>query len=87
MPILLIDLELHEVEELAQTFSNHEIDAVITTNTTMSREGVEDFPNGEEAGGLSGRPVFEKSTEIVRQFKQALPENLPIDLQHGFHKL
>ncbi len=72
------DLELHEVEELAQTFSNHEIDAVITTNTTMSREGVEDFPNGEEAGGLSGRPVFEKSTEIVRQFKQALPENLPI---------
>lgn len=72
------DLELHEVEELAQTFSNHEIDAVITTNTTMSREGVEGLPNGEEAGGLSGRPVFEKSTEIVRQFKQALPENLPI---------
>lgn len=72
------DLELHEVEELAHTFSNHEIDAVITTNTTMSREGVEGLPNGEEAGGLSGRPVFEKSTEIVRQFKQALPENLPI---------
>jgi dihydroorotate dehydrogenase len=72
------DLEPHEVEELAQAFSQHEIDAVITTNTTMSREGVENLPFGDEAGGLSGRPVFEKSTEIVRQFKQALPENLPI---------
>jgi len=72
------DLEPHEVEELAQTFGNNEIDAVITTNTTMSRVGVEILPNGEEAGGLSGRPVFEKSTEIVRQFKHALPENLPI---------
>jgi len=72
------DLELHEVEELAHAFSQHEIDAVITTNTTMSRHGVENLPFGDEAGGLSGRPVFDKSTEIVRQFKQALPENLPI---------
>lgn len=72
------DLAAHEVEELAQAFAQHEIDAVIATNTTMSRLGVEGLPNGDEAGGLSGRPVFEKSTEVVRQFKQALPENLPI---------
>jgi dihydroorotate dehydrogenase len=72
------DLDPQEVEQLAQTFGQHEIDGVITTNTTMSREGVEILPFGEEAGGLSGRPVFEKSTDIVRQFKQSLPENLPI---------
>jgi dihydroorotate dehydrogenase len=72
------DLEHNEVEELAHTFIQHEIDAIIATNTTMSRDGVADLPFGDEAGGLSGRPVFDKSTDIVRQFKQLLPENLPI---------
>jgi len=72
------DLTSEEVVELAQSFAQYEIDAVITTNTTMSREGVEELQYGDEAGGLSGRPVFEKSTEIVRQFRKALPEHLPI---------
>jgi len=72
------DLLEEEVAELANAFAQFEIDAVITTNTTMSREGVEQYPLSQEAGGLSGQPVFDKSTEIVRQFKQALPENLPI---------
>jgi len=72
------DLSPDEVEELAQAFTQFKIDAVIATNTTLSRNGVENLTFGDEAGGLSGRPVFEKSTEIVRQFRQALPENLPI---------
>lgn len=72
------DLSPEEVEELALAFTKHNIDAVIATNTTMSRDGVEDLQFGDEAGGLSGRPVFESSTEIVRKFKQLLPEDLPI---------
>jgi len=72
------DLDSNEVEELAQAFTKFEIDAIIISNTTMSREGVESLPFGDEAGGLSGRPVFDKSTEIVRQFRQLLPKNLPI---------
>lgn len=72
------DLEGDEVEQLAQSFAQYEIDAVIATNTTMSRDGVTGVKNGDEAGGLSGRPVFAKSTEIVSQFKQKLPESLPI---------
>jgi len=72
------DLETNEVEELAQAFTNFKIDGIIVSNTTMSRDGVNGLPFSDEAGGLSGRPVFEKSTEIVRQFKQLLPENLPI---------
>jgi dihydroorotate dehydrogenase len=72
------DLSEEEVEQLAQAFSTHHIDAVIATNTTMSREDVEGLPNADEAGGLSGAPVFEKSTEIVRQFRAQLPEDLPI---------
>jgi dihydroorotate dehydrogenase len=72
------DLEEHEVEALANAFANHKIDAVIATNTTMSREGVEGLDNGDEAGGLSGSPVFEKSTEIVRSFRAKLPDTIPI---------
>ena len=72
------DLELAEVQELAETFAEFEIDGVIATNTTMAREKVAGLPHAEEAGGLSGQPVFEQSTEVVRQFKQALPEQMPI---------
>ena len=72
------DLDVGEVEELAQAFNQFEIDGVIATNTTMSRDGVEGMLHGDEAGGLSGQPVFEKSTEIVSQFRESLTENLPI---------
>lgn len=72
------DLSDEEVKQLAAAFAKHQVDAVIATNTTMSREEVEGLPNADEAGGLSGAPVFEKSTDIVRQFRAALPEDLPI---------
>jgi dihydroorotate dehydrogenase len=72
------DLNADEVKQLARAFEQFEIDAVIATNTTMSREGVMGLPFSGEMGGLSGSPVFEKSTEIVRQFRQELPQNLPI---------
>lgn len=72
------DLSSEEVSELAQAFGKHQIDAVIATNTTMSRDEVSGLNNADEAGGLSGAPVFEKSTEVVRQFRAALPQDLPI---------
>ena len=72
------DLNSDEVKQLAQAFEQFEIDAVIATNTTMSREGVTGLPFSEEMGGLSGRPIFDKSTEIVRQFRHELPQDLPI---------
>jgi dihydroorotate dehydrogenase len=72
------DLDIDEVKQLADAFAHFEIDAVIATNTTMSRDGVMGLANSDEAGGLSGRPVFDKSTEIIKQFRQVLPQNLPI---------
>jgi len=56
----------------------HRIDGVIATNTTLSREGVEHLPQHSEAGGLSGAPVREKSTAVVRQLAAALQGALPI---------
>lgn len=72
------DLTKDEVSQLAQAFNKHKIDAVIATNTTMDRETVAGLQNADEAGGLSGAPVFEKSTEIVRLFREALDDDLPI---------
>lgn len=72
------DLTDDEVHQLADAFSQYEIDGIIATNTTMSRDGVEGLNHADEAGGLSGRPVFEQSTKVVQQFRQALPTNIPI---------
>jgi dihydroorotate dehydrogenase len=72
------DLTTEEVQQLAEAFAQFEIDGIIATNTTMSREGVEGLDHTDEAGGLSGQPVFEQSTKVVQQFRQALPEKTPI---------
>ncbi len=72
------DLSPEEVQALAEAFASFEIDAVIATNTTMARDKVAELKHAEEAGGLSGRPVFAQSTEIVRQFRTALPDVMPI---------
>ncbi|EMR12419.1 dihydroorotate dehydrogenase [Methylophaga lonarensis MPL] len=72
------DLSEQEVQQLASAFTQHEMDAVIATNTTMSREAVAGMLHADEAGGLSGAPLTTASTEIVRQFRQALPMDMPI---------
>jgi dihydroorotate dehydrogenase len=54
------------------------MDAVIATNTTLSREGVEKLAHADEAGGLSGAPVREKSTHTVRVLAGALGGTMPI---------
>ncbi len=77
------DLELEEVIALTQAFADYEIDAVIATNTTMVRQDLQALRYGDEAGGLSGYPLFKQSTEIVRQFRQALPKHIPIIASGG----
>ena len=42
------------------------------------RQAVDGHPLAKEAGGLSGRPVFSPSTEVLRQLNKALKGNLPI---------
>ncbi len=72
------DLDAAQVLGIADALRRHRIDAVIATNTTLEREGVANLPHGDEAGGLSGLPVFEKSTAIVRAFVAALAGELPV---------
>ena len=72
------DMDENEVEMVAQTLIETNIDGVIATNTTLSREGVEGLKHGNEAGGLSGAPVEELSTETVERLVKALDGKLPV---------
>jgi dihydroorotate dehydrogenase len=72
------DLELAQVNEIADLLMAHKIDAVIATNTTLSREAVQGLPNAAETGGLSGAPVRDKSTVVIQQLSQRLQGALPI---------
>ena len=72
------DLDDAQIVNIADALRRHRIDAVIATNTTLGREGVEHLKHGNEAGGLSGAPVFEKSSAVVAALSKALAGELPI---------
>ena len=72
------DLDAGQITNIADALRRHRIDGVIATNTTLAREGVETSPLATETGGLSGGPLFEKSTAVVRGLAQALAKELPI---------
>jgi len=72
------DLNEEEVQSIAQSLIDNNIDGVIATNTTLSREGVEGLEHGSEQGGLSGQPVKEKSTTVIKLLAKALAGKLPI---------
>ena len=72
------DMEAGQVAQIARLLVQHHIDGVIATNTTLSREGVENLPHGTETGGLSGAPVRDKSTAVIRQLAAELQGAVPI---------
>ena len=72
------DLEAEDVQFISKQLIEFKIDGLIVTNTTLSREGVEGLPFAEEAGGLSGAPVFEKSTACLAAFSKALNGEIPL---------
>ncbi|MCU4481476.1 quinone-dependent dihydroorotate dehydrogenase [Acinetobacter ursingii] len=72
------DLTEEDIEFIANQLLQFKIDGLIVTNTTLSRVGVESLPYGNESGGLSGAPVFEKSTECLRQFAKRLNGQIPL---------
>jgi dihydroorotate dehydrogenase len=72
------DLTDKDLTRIADALVAHGMDAVIATNTTVAREPVAGLPNGQQAGGLSGRPLFARSTQVVRTLAQHLQGALPI---------
>lgn len=72
------DLETEDIAFIAKQLLQYKIDGLIVTNTTLSREGVEGLEHAEEAGGLSGAPVFEKSTACLAAFAEELKGQIPL---------
>ena len=72
------DLNAEEIGRMAASFARHGVDAVIATNTTTSRDGVEGLANGEQAGGLSGAPLKVRSTAVLRELARSLSHRIPI---------
>ena len=72
------DMSDEETAQVAAALIESGMDAVIATNTTLGREGVTGLNHGDEAGGLSGAPVRDKSTHIVKVLASELGGRLPI---------
>ena len=72
------DLADADLPAVGQALCRHGMDAVIATNTTFSRVGVESLPHASETGGLSGAPLMSRSTEVVRRLAEVLEGRLPI---------
>lgn len=72
------DVTDDELKGIAESLLKAKIDAVIATNTTISRDAVYDMPHAYETGGLSGKPLFTKSTEVIRKLKAIVGDKMPI---------
>lgn len=70
------DLELETMPAIAKVITQHGLDAVITTNTTTTREGVKGMKHAQEEGGLSGAPLKTRSNEILTAFRSLLPTHI-----------
>lgn len=72
------DLDTEQIKIIAAKLLQHEIDAVIATNTSLTRIGVEGLRYADEAGGLSGAPILELSNTVIRGLKAEVGDALPI---------
>ncbi|HEX7341804.1 MAG TPA: dihydroorotate dehydrogenase (quinone), partial [Rhodanobacteraceae bacterium] len=66
------DLDATQMDAIADILVKADIDGMICTNTTIARDAVAGSPHGDEAGGLSGAPLFEPSTSIMRGMVERL---------------
>lgn len=72
------DLDQADVGFAAQSACRHGMDAIIATNTTVERSGIEHLRHADQTGGLSGAPLRERATTIVRWLSESLAGQLPV---------
>ncbi|NDR59705.1 quinone-dependent dihydroorotate dehydrogenase [Aliiruegeria sabulilitoris] len=71
------DLSEAEIADIAEVGGTVGIDAIIATNTMLSRDGLKS-PYASEAGGLSGAPLFEKSTAVLARLYRETAGEIPL---------
>ena len=72
------DLSDDDIDAAARVLGDLAVDGVIATNTTVSRIAVQDVALAHETGGLSGAPLMDKSTAVLRMLRTRLPEAIPL---------
>lgn len=72
------DEDLETLKQMTEVILNYGIEGIIATNTTCSRKGVAHLPYAEEAGGLSGEPLWDLSTQCLRLLKQYAGDDITL---------
>lgn len=72
------DLTEEGMDDIAAEALAHALDGLIVSNTTLARDGLRDQRQAKEAGGLSGKPLFEKSTAVLARMRRRVGPALPI---------
>lgn len=72
------DVAEADVAAICERLLAHEVDAIAVSNTTLSRPGLADAAGGKEAGGLSGQPLFHRSTAMLARVHQATGGKVPL---------
>jgi dihydroorotate dehydrogenase len=72
------DLEDEQIRVIAEVVAHHGMDAVIATNTTIGRSGVEGLQHADEAGGLSGAPLKARADRVLAALRTALPSRVAL---------
>ena len=72
------DLSDQDIDAAARVLGDLQVDGVVATNTTVSRFAVQGARHADETGGLSGAPLMEKSTAVLRRLRTRLPESIPL---------
>lgn len=72
------DLHADDVRAIADQLMSHQVDGIIATNTTLARDGVEHLAQANEAGGLSGAPLHERSLDVVRTLRRHVGQDLVV---------
>jgi dihydroorotate dehydrogenase len=72
------DLTEEGMDDIAAEVLSHALDGLIVSNTTLAREGLKDQRQAKEAGGLSGKPLFERSTAVLAKMRKRVGPALPI---------
>lgn len=71
------DLTEADLQDIADVARDTKIDAIIATNTTLSRDGLHS-PHANEAGGLSGQPLFDRSTRVLARLSALTDGTIPL---------
>lgn len=88
VPLLLKispDLTKAEIKTIALLALEHHIEGIVATNTTANRAGIEGLQHADEAGGMSGEPLFPMTLQVVTQLHAFLSDEIPIIAVGGVH--